>query len=248
MTSKIYLITGASRGIGRGLVEKFLARSNTTVVAAVRDPATTSSQSLQSLPKGEASNLIVVKIDSKSQTDPAGAVETLKTEHGIDHLDVVIANAGISDNFSTVHEVPIPVIQQHIEINAYGPISLYQAVYPLLKKSTKPTFVGVTSLMGTIGGMEQRPYPMAAYGPSKAILNWIGRKIHLENEDFVSFVLDPGFVQTEMGNSGARAVGLEKAFLTVEESVSGIVKTIDEGTRESVGGQFRVWDGSQFPW
>ena len=51
-----------------------------------------------------------------------------------------------------------------------------------------------------------------------------------------------------MGNAGAQAVGLEKAFQTVEESVGGIVKAIDEGTRESVGGQLRVWDGSQFPW
>jgi norsolorinic acid ketoreductase len=51
-----------------------------------------------------------------------------------------------------------------------------------------------------------------------------------------------------MGNAGAKAVGLEKAFQTVEESVGGIVKTIDEGTRESIGAQFRVWDGSQFPW
>ncbi|KAJ6164161.1 hypothetical protein N7470_002833 [Penicillium chermesinum] len=226
MTNTIYLITGASRGIGRGLAEKFLSRSNTTVIAAVRDPAGASSQSLQSLPKGESSRLIVVKIDSKSSTDPAAAVETLQREHGIDHLDVVIANAGISQDFSPVHG----------------------AIYPLLKKSKHPTFVGVGSPLGSIGGMEQRPYPCAAYGPSKAILHWIVRKIHLENEDFVSFVADPGFPQTDMGNAGGQAVGLEKAFQTVEESVGGIVKTIDEGTRESVGGQLRVWDGSQFPW
>ncbi|KAJ5697882.1 hypothetical protein N7488_011566 [Penicillium malachiteum] len=248
MTNTIYLITGASRGIGRGLVEKFLARPNITVIAAVRDPAGASSQSLHSLPEGEFSHLITVKIESTSPTDPEAAVETLINEHGIDHVDVVIANAGISDDFSTVHKVPIPVLRQHINVNGFGPIYLYQAVYPLLKKSEKPTFVGVGSLLGSIGGMEQRPYPCAAYGPSKAILHWIVRKIHFENEEFVSFVADPGFPQTDMGNAGAKAVGLEKAFQTVEESVSGIVKTIDEGTRESVGAQLRIWDGSQSPW
>lgn len=51
-----------------------------------------------------------------------------------------------------------------------------------------------------------------------------------------------------MGNAGAKAFGLEKAFQTVEESAGGIVKTIDEGTRESVGGKLRVWDGTEFPW
>lgn len=194
MTNTIYLITGASRGIGRGLAEKFLSRSNTTVIAAVREPAGASSQSLQFLPKGESSRLVVVKVDSKSSTDPAAAVETLQREHGIDHLDVVIANAGISEDFSPVHGVSIPVLREHIEVNGYGPIYLYQAVYPLLKKSKNPTFVGVGSPLGSIGGMEQRPYPCAAYGPSKAILHWIMRKIHLENEDFVSFVADPGLV------------------------------------------------------
>ncbi|XRM44194.1 hypothetical protein ABZX51_007337 [Aspergillus tubingensis] len=43
-------------------------------------------------------------------------------------------------------------------------------------------------------------------------------------------------------------VGLEKAFQTVEESVSGIVKLIDGATRESMGAQLRVWDGTVFPW
>ncbi|KAJ5115666.1 hypothetical protein N7456_000014 [Penicillium angulare] len=248
MTNTIFLITGASRGIGRGLVETFLARSNITVIAAVRDPASASSQSLQSLPKGESSVLVTVKIESTSPTDPEAAVEILTKDHGIDHLDVVIANAGISDDFSTVHEVPIPVLRHHIEVNSYGPIYLYQAVYPLLKKSKTPTFVGVGSPLGSISGMEQRPYPCAAYGPSKAILHWIVRKIHFENEEFVSFIADPGFPQTDMGNAGAQAVGLGKAFQTVEESVGGIVKAIDEGTRESVGAQMRVWDGSQFPW
>ncbi|KAJ6035992.1 hypothetical protein N7540_000271 [Penicillium herquei] len=248
MANTIYLITGASRGIGRGLVEKFLARPNITVIAAVRDPAGASSQSLQSLPKGESSHLITVKVESTSPTDPEAAVQTLINEHGIDHLDVVIANAGISEDFSTVHEVPIPVLRKHIEVNGFGPIYLYQALYPLLKKSEKPTFVGIGSPLGSISGMEQRPYPCAAYGPSKAILHWIVRKIHFENEEFVSFVADPGFPQTDMGNAGAKAVGLEKAFQTVEESVSGVVKAIDEGTRESVGAQLRIWDGSEFPW
>ncbi|KAL2814907.1 hypothetical protein BDW59DRAFT_154100 [Aspergillus cavernicola] len=247
MSNTIYLITGASRGIGRALVEAFLARPSTTIIAAVRNPEDAASQSLTSLPKGPNSNLIIVKIDSKSPTDPTTAIQTLE-DHGINHLDIVIANAGISQGMSPVHSVPIDTIREHIDVNGLGPIYLYQAVYPLLKKSQKPIFVGVGSPLGSIGGMEQRPFPVAAYGPSKAILHWIVRKIHFENEEFISFVADPGFPQTDMGNAGAKSVGLEKAFQTVEESVGGVVKTIDGATRESVGGQFRVWDGSVFPW
>jgi hypothetical protein len=42
-------------------------------------------------------------------------------------------------------ESTFTTINDHVEVNGYGPIYLYQAVYPLLKKSKKPTFVGVGS-------------------------------------------------------------------------------------------------------
>jgi norsolorinic acid ketoreductase len=74
--------------------------------------------------------------------------------------------------------------------------------------------------------MESRPYPTAAYGMSKVMLHWMVRKIHQENENLVAFVVDPGFVQTDMGNSGARRFGMEKAFTTIEESVNFIAKTV----------------------
>jgi NAD(P)-dependent dehydrogenase (short-subunit alcohol dehydrogenase family) len=47
MTNTIYLITGASRGIGRALTETFLAHSNTTVITAVREPVYRSLQVAQ---------------------------------------------------------------------------------------------------------------------------------------------------------------------------------------------------------
>ncbi|KAL4790369.1 hypothetical protein BDV19DRAFT_402074 [Aspergillus venezuelensis] len=248
MPNTVYLITGASRGIGRGLVEVFLARPNTTIIAAVRDPKSASSKSLETLPAGSNSRVIIVKIDAKSQTDPATAVKTLASEHGINHLDIVIANAGISDDFSTVHSVPVDAVKEHVDVNAYGPLYLYQAVYPLLKKSDKPIFTAVGSPMGSIGGMDMRPFPSGAYGPSKAMLHWIVRKVHFENQEFVAFVVDPGFVQTDMGNAGAKLAGLEKAFITTEESVTGIANVVNGATRESVGGRFKIWDGSEFPW
>ena len=192
MSSTVYLITGANRGLGRGIAEAVLVRPNTTVIAAVRDPSAPSAQSLQSLRTTPSSKVIVVKVDSRSPTDAAAAVQKLEDQGIITYVDVVIANAGISNDFSTVHEVPIPVLQEHVEVNGYGPIYLFQAVYPLLKKSRKPIFVGVGSPLGSIGGMELRPYPNAAYGPSKAILHWTVRKIHFESKDMISFVVDPG--------------------------------------------------------
>ncbi|KAL4876923.1 NAD(P)-binding protein [Aspergillus karnatakaensis] len=248
MTDTIYLITGANRGIGRALAESFLARPNITVIAAVRDPAIESSKSLQSISKGAESRVITVKIDSAILSDAAAAVETLKNDHSITHIDVVIANAGICENPQPFLAVRFEDIQRHIDVNTFAPIALFKATYPLLKQSEKPIFVGVGSQMGTIGGMEQRPWSNSAYALSKTMLNYVVRKLHFEHEDIVSFVADPGFPRTDMGNASANLIGLEKAPQAVEESVNGVIKAIDGATRESVGGQFRVWDESYFPW
>jgi norsolorinic acid ketoreductase len=51
-----------------------------------------------------------------------------------------------------------------------------------------------------------------------------------------------------MGNTGAKAAGFEKAFTPVDDAVAGMVKVIDESTREKTGGKFPIWEGGEFPW
>ena len=74
--------------------------------------------------------------------------------------------------------------------------------------------------------MERRPYPNASYGTSKAALNFMIRKIHFEHTELTAFPIDPGWVQTDMGNYGAEVFGVDKAEITVDESVGGIVKIV----------------------
>ena len=74
-----------------------------------------------------------------------------------------------------------------------GPLYLFQATLPLLQQSEKGAkFVGIRSPLGSIGGMDQRPYPATAYGISKAVQHWIVRNIHYEHPDLVALVVDPG--------------------------------------------------------
>ncbi|KAF6784873.1 aflatoxin biosynthesis ketoreductase Nor-1 (short-chain dehydrogenase), partial [Colletotrichum musicola] len=89
-SGKTYLITGPNRGIGKGFVSLLLQRPSTTIVAGVRDPSSEASQALTTLPKADGSRLILVKIDSAVETDPAAAVAELQAKHGITSLDVVI--------------------------------------------------------------------------------------------------------------------------------------------------------------
>lgn len=144
MAPTIVLITGANRGLGKGLLELYLAKPNHTIIAANRDPTHTTSKALNDFPKAEGTSLLVIKIDATVSTDPADAVKQL-AHHGIDHLDIIIANAGISYVYPKVSEVKVEDMQKHTIPNTYGVIWLYQATLPLLKKSKNPVWVSMGS-------------------------------------------------------------------------------------------------------
>lgn len=180
-------------GIGKGLLASYLLRPKTTVIAAVRNPESDGSKSLGDLPKGEDSQLIIVKIDSASETDAATAVKDLKSTHNIQKLDVVIANAGHGTAYDQATNLRIADLQATILVNAIGPILLFQAVLPLLKQSSKPIFIVISSNAGSIGGMRDiEKLDVVTYGSSKAMINYVVRKIHFEHKDIISLPLHPG--------------------------------------------------------
>ena len=209
MTNTVYLITGANRGndrtriisqlsrltisqgLGRALASTFLARSCVTVIAAVRNPSHETSKSVNGLPKGSNSQLILTQYDAQNEKYAANLPAVLEQEK-VSHLDVVIANAGICRDMNPLASVPITAFKDHVETSAYGPLFLFQALKPLLDKAKQPKFVALGSPLGSIGGMERQPFQMGAYGASKAMLHYIMRKIHFENESLISFPVNPG--------------------------------------------------------
>ncbi|KAK2032006.1 aflatoxin biosynthesis ketoreductase nor-1 [Colletotrichum zoysiae] len=222
-------------------------RPHQTVIAAVRDPAHATSRSLADLPRGDGSSLVVVKYDAAVEQDAFRLAEELREKHKVDRLDIVVANAGIATSFRPVKDVKREEIQEHINVNTYGVVSLYQATRDLLQKSTrKPMFVPLGSIAGSLEG--QPLVPNAAYGASKCMLNWYGVRINAEDEWLNTFILGPGFTQTEMGNAGAREFGLEEAPLTVEECVNGMYQVITTATKEKHGGKMVMYTGEVQPW
>ncbi|KAF4774292.1 hypothetical protein HER10_EVM0011299 [Colletotrichum scovillei] len=240
MSPTTILVTGAGRGIGSGLVASLLLRPSSTVIAAVRDPPKGPAQALLDLPKGEGSKIIVVKIDSSAETDPAEAVSTLQRDHSIDALDVVIANAGIAHSSGPVIKTSTTAIRDHFAVNTIGPLLLFQATAPLLKASKTGRPVFVASL----------PPALSPYGASKAALNWFIRRLHFEETWLTSFVLHPGTVATDMVNSVIEGTDLkleDLGAITVEQSVSNIVQRVDTASRD-VSGTFQNHDGTHLPW
>ena len=148
--STIVLITGANRGLGKGLLERYLNLPNHTVIAANRNPDHPTSKALSDLPKAEGTKLVVVKVDATVWQDAFDAVKKLEGR-GIDHLDVVIANAGVANAYPLVADVKPVDLDEHIRPNVYGPVSLYQATRPLLRRSKKePIFEIMGGLAGSL--------------------------------------------------------------------------------------------------
>jgi norsolorinic acid ketoreductase len=167
-------------------------RPNVTAIAAVRNRAGANVKSLTDLPRGEGSELIIVQIDSMSDTDPVTAIEILKSEHQIKQLDIVIANAGIARYTVKSGDLPISEIIEHHRTNTIGSLMLFQATEPLMRASTSPKFVVLSSSLGSISEIPHMPQHSAAYGSSKAALNYIVCKIHQEYEYLTAFPLHPG--------------------------------------------------------
>lgn len=174
-------------------MQKYLTRPNTTVLAAVRSPSSEDSQSLQSIAAATGSQVVILKVDSTSDEDALEAIEFAKSQ-GITAIDTVIANAGTFTPaaYQPVADVDLAHVKEHLDINTVGPVRLFQAVFPLLQKSENAKFIVISSLVGTIGGLKDIPYPNAAYGASKAAVNFFTRKIHFENEDIVTLAVHPG--------------------------------------------------------
>lgn len=147
-TTTTVLITGANRGIGKGFIETYLAKPDHIVIAAVRNPNT--SGSLTQIPKAKGSRLIVVKIDATVESDPAKAVEELSSRHSINHLDIVVANAGVCYIWPTVADVNIDDMLVCMKPNVFGIVWLYQATRHLLNKSNNAKWVTIGSTAGSI--------------------------------------------------------------------------------------------------
>ncbi|BGP27135.1 short-chain dehydrogenase/reductase SDR family protein [Rhodotorula toruloides] len=239
----VYLVTGTARGIGFGLVSSLTKRSDAIVFAGVRD--LNKADALKTLAK-DASNLNIVQLESGSVEDAKAVAKTIEETTG--KLDVVIANAGILDGYGDVVDVAPAVFERHFQVNTIGPLVLFQAVALLLAKSSKPQFAAISTAPASLTNL--MPMRMTAYTLSKAALNFLTLRINEEHQkdNLAAYAISPGWVNSDMGNAGARAFGLEQAPVKLEDSVAGILKIVDGATREKTGGKFWDYTGDELSW
>ncbi|KAF2673316.1 short chain dehydrogenase/ reductase [Microthyrium microscopicum] len=254
-SNTVYVITGANRGIGQGLVETYLRRHASTVVAVVRsDSASTSLwAAAENFTRGTDSILHIIVANFSQPLSPQAGIDTFKAATaGLDHIDILICSAGHNPRMCPTIEVTAEELRESFEINTILPLTTFQALWPLMKGSTAtagPKFIVLSSSMGSIGEMEQ--FPAGAYGPSKTAINYIIKSLHMQmaQNGLIAVALHPGWVQTDMGHFAAQEWGHEAGPpLTPKESVAGILRIIDDATRETCSGKFIGHNGEEIGW
>ncbi|KAK7968686.1 hypothetical protein PG988_007759 [Apiospora saccharicola] len=255
-TNTVYLVTGANRGLGLGLVKALLARPQTSVVATVRDDETAASlrKELAASTTGEGSQAEVVVLDLSTAPTPEQVLEAILPT-SVYSIDVLINNAGRMVPMCPIADTASQDLRDALETNAIAPLALFQALRPrmMAQSSTRerkfpPKVVMVSSSVGCI---TQQEAPGGAYGASKAALNWITRALHNENAagGLVAVALHPGWVQTRAGEHAASEWGHQGALPeTVEGSVKGMLEVIDGATRESTSGKLVTYKGEELAW
>ena len=185
MTKKVWLITGASKGIGL-TAAKFLLKQGDSVIATSRNE-----KSLIEKISSETDNFLPLKLDITNKNDVFEAVKTgLKK---FQKIDVLVNNAGYLQAGS-LEDTSNEEIRAVFEVNVLGTINMIKAVIPEMRKQGKGHIINTSS----IAGIRSMAYE-TVYSLTKFAVNGLSSGLHEEVKPFgikVTNVL-PGFVRTE---------------------------------------------------
>ena len=223
-----FLITGASRGIGRRLVERLLERGG-RVIATVRK-----AEALDHQKAGAGERLRVLELDVRDHAAVDAQIGGLS-----EPVDVLINNAGvIGPKRSSTLDMDFEGFADTLAVNTLAPLKVVHAALPALERGERPRIITISSWMGSHAGMGS---DRIAYRASKAAVNRVmqGLAIDLRPRGVAVLMLHPGWVRTDMGG--------DNATLTVDESAAGIIAIADALTLNQ-SGQFLSYAGTTMGW
>jgi len=153
--SKVWLITGASRGLGRALAEAVLA-GGYKLVATARKPS-----QLAGLVERHGDQVRTVPLDVTDERAAGPAVKAAIEAFG--RLDVLVNNAGYG-NVAPIEDTSIADFRAQIETNLFGVINVTKAAVPVMRRQRSGHIIQLSSIGGRIGSIGRAPYSAAKWG------------------------------------------------------------------------------------
>jgi NAD(P)-dependent dehydrogenase (short-subunit alcohol dehydrogenase family) len=183
--SKVWMITGAGRGMGVDIAKAALAAGHKVV-------ATGRNSDRVSKAIGESPNLLVVKLDITKPADAESAVKAAVAR--FDRLDVLVNNA--SNFYAGFFEELTPEqMDRQLSTSLIGPMNVTRAVLPVMRKQRTGLIMTISSTAGLIGFEFGTAYAASKF----AIEGWM-QSLQAEVEPFGidTITVNPGFFRTEL--------------------------------------------------
>jgi NAD(P)-dependent dehydrogenase (short-subunit alcohol dehydrogenase family) len=199
--SRIALVTGANKGIGREIVAQLAARGMTVLLGA-RD-----TERREKAVAEVGGDVRGIALDVTDAASVARAAATIDNEYG--RLDVLINNAGITGGVpGEPSQLELARLRLVFETNFFGVLAVTNAMLPLLRRSSSARIVNVSSGVGSLAAMSDPDSPLhampasGAYVPSKTALNSLTVQYakELRPEGILVNAIDPGYCATDLNN------------------------------------------------
>jgi NAD(P)-dependent dehydrogenase (short-subunit alcohol dehydrogenase family) len=182
---KVWLITGAGRGMGVDIAKAALAAGDAVVATARKAESVTAAL-------GKHDDLLAVKLDV---TDPAAAGSAVKaTVERFGRIDVLVNNAG-NFNAGFFEEISPENFRAQIETTLFGPVNVTRAALPVMRAQRSGLLVTISSTAGILGQEFCTAYAASKFG----VEGWI-ESLTPEVGPFGirTMLVEPGFFRTEL--------------------------------------------------
>ncbi|GAM24339.1 hypothetical protein SAMD00019534_075140 [Acytostelium subglobosum LB1] len=182
MNNRVWLITGASRGLGLSMVLSLLSKGQ-TVVATTRNKQSLCDAIKQHQPDGTSdadstsSRLLTLEVDLKSETSIKSAIDTALATYG--RIDVIVNNAGYAV-VGTVEEMTDAEFRAQFDINLFAVASVMRLAAPVLRAQRSGYVINVSSVSGFSGDVPG----IGAYTCSKFALDGLTEAFAAEMRPF----------------------------------------------------------------
>jgi NAD(P)-dependent dehydrogenase (short-subunit alcohol dehydrogenase family) len=235
--NKTALITGANKGIGFAIAQG-LGAIGFTVAVGARDDVRRA-DAVERL-RANGIDAFGVALDVTSGDSAAAAAKTIEQTTG--RLDVLVNNAGIGGRtdggVQTPSTLDLDVVRTVLDTNVFGVVRVTNAMLPLLREAESPRIINMSSNMGSLA-LQTGP-PLAAYAPSKSMLNSITAQYarELADTNVIVNAACPGYVATDFTGFAAPRTAEQGAAIAIR-----LATLPDDGPR---GGFFD--DEGVVPW
>lgn len=245
------LVTGASSGIGLGMVRQLVANRQVAAVTALSRHATRSAELAAVAQGAPAGRLSMLDVDLVDETAIDALPGLLRERHPQLHLVINAAGVLHADNLRperTIKQLTRASLAQAFALNTFAPILLAAALMPLLDDVEGSVFASLSARVGSIS--DNRLGGWYAYRASKAAQNQLIRTFAIElarrNPQARCLLLHPGTVDTPLSAPFQANVPAGKLF-SIDRAASHMLEII-AGCKPADTGRFIAWDGSDIPW